>query len=476
MNRDLNVFFALSLTLAGVASSQDSTKAAVPLTEQVTNVQGQVDGLNEDYLATKATVDKLAHLKVSGYIQAQYQLAPDMDSAAASTGTVGAFAGGAFPTAKATPTAQNPALQIPQRLQLRRVRLKTTYDAGTSQYVMEFEARPSGVVLKDAEVILKEPWLNTFALKLGLQDRPFGFEIPYSSSMHEAPERTRVYQTVFKDEKDLGANLEINPSEQLGPLSYFNLKGGLFTGTAAYNGGTGDEIDSTMDIIGRVGFKLPLNDLNLAIDGGVSYYAGKTLALNDSLYQMAGTALVDSVGAFVKKKGQTFDRYVIGVDLQTYYTIPVIGDVLGGTSLRGEYLSGKTIGTLSGINASMPYGASTAGMAQRNFMGWYVSWIQNWGTMFQSVLKYDVYDPNTDVAGSDIGVAANGKLGVGDLKWTTLGLGLIYYWDSNVKLTAYYDMITNEKMNGAIAATSPSYPYTSDLKDNVFTLRAQVKF
>ncbi|MDB5048493.1 MAG: hypothetical protein JWO30_1564 [Fibrobacteres bacterium] len=445
MNKLMLLPFLLMAFGAAKAEEADTAKtqqAATP-DEAVTNLKGQVDGLNESYLETKGTVDKLAKLKVSGYIQAQWQHADTNGGAA------GAFAGGGF------------ASTSNQRFQLRRVRLKTTYDAGTSQYIMELEARPSGVALKDAEVILKEPWLNTFSLDLGLMDRPFGFEIPYSSSAHEAPERTRVYQTVFKDEKDLGVKVEINPTEKMGFLQYLNLKSGLYTGTAGYGGGTGDEIDSTVDFIGRAGFKAPFNDLNLAIDGGVSYYQGYILGVNDTMFTLSGTALAPSTGV----KNHLFDRDVMGGDMQIYYSIPVIGDVLGGTSIRGEYLAGKTIGTLG---ASQPYGASTSAMVERNFMGWYASWIQNWGSMFQSVIKFDVYDPNTDVEGSDVGVAANGKLSATDLQYTTLGMGLIYYWDANVKLTAYYDMITNEEASAGA--------FSKDLNDNVLTLRAQVKF
>ncbi|MEO7778615.1 MAG: hypothetical protein ABIY63_13870, partial [Fibrobacteria bacterium] len=252
-----------------------------------------------------------------------------------------------------------------------------------------------------------------------------------------------------------------NPTEKMGFLQYLNLKGGLYTGTSGYGGGTGDEIDSTMDFIGRAGFKVPFNDLNLAIDGGVSYYQGYVLGVNDSTYTLSGTSFNLGTGS----KNKTFDRNVMGADLQVYYSIPVIGDILGGTSLRGEYLSGKTIGTAGN---SQPYGASTTPMYERNFMGWYASWIQNWGNSIQSVVKYDEYDPNTDVEGSDIGVAANAKLSATDLQYSTLGLGLIYFWDANVKLTAYYDMITNEE-----ASTGA---FSKDLNDNVFTLRAQVKF
>ncbi len=423
-------------------SSKADATAAAP-SEEFTKLKGTVDGLNESFLETKATVDKLAKIKVGGYIQAQWQYADT------NGGTAGAFAGGGFHA------------NTNQRFQLRRVRLKTTYDAGTSQYVMELEARPSGVALKDAEVILKEPWLNTFSTTFGLMDRPFGFEIPYSSSAHEAPERTRMYQTLFKDEKDLGAKLEINPSEQMGFAQYLNFKGGLYTGTAGYGGGTGDEIDSTVDFSGRLGFKAPFNDINLAVDGGVSYYQGYLLGVNDTLYKLSGTAMNPTLGS----KNVTFDRNVLGGDLQLYYTIPVIGDMLGGTSIRGEFLQGKTIGS---AGKSEPYGANVSPMFERNFMGWYASWIQNWGSKLQSVIKFDVYDPNTDVTGSDVGVAANGKLSATDLQYSTLGLGLLYYWDSNVKLTAYYDIITNE--NAASGA------FASDQSDNVLTLRAQVKF
>jgi hypothetical protein len=320
------------------------------------------------------------------------------------------------------------------------------------------------VSLKDAEVILKEPWINTFMLDLGLQDRPFGFEVPYSSSAHEAPERARVNQIVFANEKDLGAALYVSPTEQMGFLQYLNLKGGLFTGTGGYNGGTGDEIDSVVDFIGRAGFKAPFNDLNLELDGGFSYYKGWFNTVNDTLYHMVGDALVPEIG----HKGKTEDRDVWGVDGQLYWALPGIGEYLGGTSIRGEYLAGKTIGTLANFSGSIPYGAATAAMADREFMGWYVSWIQNWGGKLQSVIKYDQYDPNTDVDGSDVGNAANGKLGQADLQYDTFGFGGIYYWDSNLRITAYYDIVMNEEASAGA--------FSKDIDDNVFTLRAQVKF
>jgi hypothetical protein len=99
--------------------------------------------------------------------------------------------------------------------------------------------------------------------------------------------------------------------------------------------------------------------------------------------------------------------------------------------------------------------------------------VQNIGNKVQGVVKYDVFDPNTQVAGADIGRPGT-NLNAADVKFSTLGLGLIYHWDENVKLTAYYDMVKNETINSAAPASLG--PYEKDLKDNIFTARVQVKF
>ena len=114
----------------------------------------------------------------------------------------------------------------------------------------------------------------------------------------------------------------------------------------------------------------------------------------------------------------------------------------------------------------------------RKFNGAYFYFLQNLGhSPWQAIVKYDWYDPNTDVEGDEIGKKAFGNTGSNtknttnstDLKYTTLGLGLAYRWDTNVKITAYYDMVKNE--------TSKNLNnWTNDVMDDVFTLRVQVKF
>jgi hypothetical protein len=89
-------------------------------------------------------------------------------------------------------------------------------------------------------------------------------------------------------------------------------------------------------------------------------------------------------------------------------------------------------------------------------------------------VKYDEFDPNSDVKGNDIGTARK-NLTATDIKYTTFGIGWIYHWDANVKFTFYYDMVTNETVNLA-TSSAPLIPFKEDIKDNVFTVRMQYKF
>ena len=83
----------------------------------------------------RTEVDVIKRIKISGYIQAQYQVT---DSA----GSRG-FAGGDFPTG------------VDKRFQLRRARLKVQYDSplndkgfSTSQYVFQIDATQNGLTIR----------------------------------------------------------------------------------------------------------------------------------------------------------------------------------------------------------------------------------------------------------------------------------------------------------------------------------------
>jgi hypothetical protein len=89
-------------------------------------------------------------------------------------------------------------------------------------------------------------------------------------------------------------------------------------------------------------------------------------------------------------------------------------------------------------------------------------------------VRYDVFDPNTEAEGNDIGRGARANLTAADIAYSTLGLGAVYHWNEWIKFHLYYDMVRNEEINAA--ATGGLAPFKNDLNDNVTTLRMQVKF
>lgn len=432
------LLFILSLVMvAGISAQEDSTKTTVDeLKAKIEELKGHVEGLNESYLETKATVDALKKIKLSGYIQAQFQSA-QIDG-------IPSFAGGNF------------SAGIHNRFLIRRGRLKVTYDNDITNYVLQIDATEKGLGLKDAYVLFKEPWLKSFGLKGGVFYRPFGFEISYSSSSRETPERSRMFQTLFPGERDLGVSVEYSPYTPYESfLGYFNFKGGVFAGN-----GINVEVDNKKDFIGRLGFSLPFYEENLAIDGGISMYVGGVkLAAGKSILTVSNAVL-----ATADTKTAYADRNYLGIDAQVYYALPVLGNF----TLRGEYISGKQPGG-STSSSSSPTALQTGDLYLRNFSGYYLNYVQNLGDKNQLVVKYDVYDPNTDVEGDQIGAVTAAKLGSGDIKYSTLGVGLVHYWDDNIKFVLYYDSVSNE-------TSSKLAGFNSDLRDNVVTFRIQYKF
>lgn len=384
----------------------------------------------------KSFLETLKKIKISGYIQSQFQIA-DQNG-------IHSFAGGDFPA------------NAKSRFNVRRGRIKFNYNNELTQYVLQIDATEKGVAIKDAYAQIREPWLKTFALTAGIFNRPFGFEIAYSSGSRESPERSRLFQTLFPGERDLGVQLDINPEKNAGLLHYFNLAAGLFAGN-----GPNPETDNGKDFIGRLGFKLPFNE-NFSVDGGVSGYLG-TIRKDDNnktfTYNGNSSTTVDSLSSYIK-------RDYAGADLQINLHTPYLGKM----ALRGEYIQGKNPGSFL---TNTPYKVGSGDVYLRNVYGYYLMYIQNIGENNQFVLKYDVFDPNSDVSPGEVNTIST--LSPADIKFSTLGLGWIYHWNNNVKFTLYYDMVSNEKVNKNLANTSLS-SFTSDQKDNVFTLRMQVKF
>jgi hypothetical protein len=293
--------------------------------------------------------------------------------------------------------------------------------------------------------------------------------------MLESPERSKIIGYLFPKEKDLGAMLEFAQEE--GPLSFLNIKAGV------YNGMTNilNENNDYKDIIGRVGFKAPFQELGLDIDGGVSGYSGKVTDADSTTTGRAYTINTTSHqwDLSTGNRGKTFDRQYFGGDIQLFYATPVIG----GTCIKGEYIQGKhptKVGSDDFYNNNPP--PTTDAVFNREIMGYYAYFIQNLDPAnLQLVVKYDYWDPNTKVDATDF-TNTTTTLTSGDIAYSTWGFGILYYlpWASNIRCMAYYEMPKNEKLTNVTDPKSLLFKYannnTSATNLNLMTLRVQVKF
>ena len=270
------LFCVFGILLASAGAIAQDTSGAVSR-EEFEEAETTLDGINETIAGIQSTLDLLKKIKISGYIQSQYQVAE-------SVGPVPSVAGGNFPS------------NVRSRFSVRRGRVKFAYANDLSQYVLQIDVTQNGVGIKDAYVAIIDPWVRTYGLTGGIFDRPFGFEIMYSSGLREMPERTRMYQTLFPGERELGAKIEILPQE--GSFSWFNLKAGVFNGVL----NTANENNRHKDFIGRAGVQFPFTEENLEIDGGFSVYSGKVTNTSKYVYT------VDESASPVALPGR-FDRH-----------------------------------------------------------------------------------------------------------------------------------------------------------------------
>lgn len=448
--RILSSFF-LSLLLSSAVAAQEEAADSIPVhpsvLEDVEQLKMHNESVNEILLEMKSYIDLSRKLKFSGYMQTQFQATNGTGNGAY---PIGGFSGGAFPA------------NVGSRFQVRRGRLKVQYenDITFSQYVLQVDVTQNGLGIKDAYINLKDPWTRDWNLRMGVFDRPFGFEVAYSSNMRETPERSRLAQTLFPGERELGAMIEFQPEFE--PWSNYNLKLGMFNGVLP----NGNENDNRKDLIGRAGVIVPFEEANAAVDGGVSFYYGSVRNTSKFLYSMSGGRF--AVDSTLTNNGKSSPRQYVGADLQVIYDIPAIG----GVSLRGEYIIGRQPGTAAANTFYNPSAAGTP-LYERRFSGYYVSLLQNIGTRHQLLVRYDVLDPNTEVEGNGIGAAGSATT-VGDIAYATVGVGYLFHLDENVKFTLYYEMPANEKVNAAAAGALA--PYTADVNDDVFTFRIQYRF
>lgn len=373
-------------------------------------------------------------IKLSGYIQTQFQYGE--------------------PYAELSVGAENSDLtKSYNRIGMRRGRIKLSYTKDIVEGVFQIDLTEKGIGLKDAYIKINDPFVKVVSIKAGVFNRPFGHEVPFSSSARESPERATIMQTLFPNERDMGGMLTFQlPNES--KWGTLKLEAGLFAGN-----GIKQEIDNKRDFIGHLSYKNN-NPLNFKYGFGASYYNGKVYQGTENLYKIQGKRFV--LDNSPENKGKFAKREYFGLDGQVHLLTQ-----LGTTQLKAEYLFGTQPGNEKNSKSPNSSSLPEKDTYLRSFQGGYFLLSQNIkNTPLTTIIKYDWYDPNTKVSKNDIG--QNG-VNVGDLTINTLGIGLLWKFNNDLLLRSYYDIVNNE--------TSAVFPgYQNDIKDNVFTMMLQYKF
>ena len=415
--KKLFAYSALTLALTAGAFAEE--------TPSLTDVKGQVDGMNEKILEMDGTLQKLAKLKVSGYMQVEFNKSEALKG-----------------------LASNPydsADYIKGRFRVRRSRLKFTYDEGSTSMVVQADYSNTGFEIKDAYLEFNEKWLNCFKMTAGIFNRP-NYEVEYSSSQRESMERSAVVAALYPKERDLGMMITATPED------WFKFQFAAFNNTFA-----GDLSQTTPNFgsepvyyMARITKSLKFDELG--IDFGAHVRMGNVVS--------NGTKLLESdqnTKDGVKKDinvDDTKSRTWFGGELQLYY------DFLGGMKLMGEYITGTDYNVFS---AAGPKTYATTTLRERKFSGFYAMFVKNIGDEFQFAAKYDSYNPNTKISDDKINTTS-------ELTKNTIGLGLHNYTFPNVRISLWYDMPKTKEVNNSYLGDF------KDPKDNLLTVRFQYKF
>ncbi len=423
------------------------------MTHQV-NAQRYLTDIDSSFFikdTVRPIVKRFENIIISGYMQPQFQVA-ESDGAPS-------FAGGNFS-------------QFSQsRFMLRRARVKVDYLLKTKKnfpqalFTFQIDATERGVIVRDMFIRLFEPKGNNFSMAAGLFARPFGFEVNLGSSSRETPERGRMSQILMPGERDLGVVFTFEPLNKNHKLKNFKLDAGFFNGQGVV--GTTD-FDDHKDFISRLILKPQRINKN-EFGAGLSFLRGGWKNGTKYVYNSGLSTSGDKifvVDSSVSNLDKASPRHYYGADVQFK-----IRHAWGATELRAEHWFGTqpgtatttlNPGTLPNLNGVL------LPTYVRHFNGSFFYFLQNIvNTKHQLLVKYDWYDPNIKVKKQEIGKAGT-NLTAADIKFSTLGAGYVYHFNTQTKIIFYYDIVTNEKTQIA--------GYITDIRDNIFTCRLQFRF
>lgn len=416
----LSVMVVITLSKGASAQEQDSIRA------RAEELKTTIEGMQTSIGTVQNDVADLKKFKVGGYIQLRF----DWDQS-----SISSVAG--VPLTKQTGNKNQIAY-------FRRARVKFDYDNTSSKYRLYLNAsRTTGVEILEAYA----DWLYAIPargfpialnMRLGQQNWAFGYEIEYSSSSRDFPERSLIENELFNGERDRGVNLNIAFPK------YVQMNIGVWQGTGI-KGDTKNPflwMDPTKkkDIIGRI--KVNYRSFYLGFSGYWGKYLDPGAAADPGVLRWTDTNHnngIDSgevaiVGVTTAKPSTMYNKMRTDIDAQAFLNILPFG----GTGLRGEYMF-----------------AHDKGLRKD---GWYLWLSQSLTTKFGGAVRYQTFDPNKD----------NVVTKVGDDKLNTVSVAFHYFWDTKTRITLAYD-INKEPGRSAAGASR-------EVKNNLFAMQWQFSF
>jgi hypothetical protein len=421
MYKIMKRFFAITLLTLISVYTYSQAQLTDSLKEVLDKHEGKLNALDERVLINETDLSKLNKLKISGYVQAQWLL-NDKDHV----------------------TVNEPT----NSFLIRRARIKFTYEALDGvKFVVQPDFSTGNLALKDAYAVVNIPKLKGWSIWAGQFNRT-NYEVEYSSSQREVLERSKVIRALYPGEREIGAKLEYK-GVTVPLLFQLMAMNGNFTGLQSV------DYDSKKDIMGRLVYSFKLPAAGIGIDLGPNFYYGHT-GIKYNTFISDENGKLDST---TYKGGDYLPKQWLGGEIQ------IFADILGGMSIKGEYVKGMNSSTsVSNQSSSASIATKRSDPSKvRNFSGYYLYLIKNVGPRNQFIFKYDFYDPNTTLSGD----AAKGEV-----NWKTYTLAWQYYLNDNIRISMQYEMPKYETN----ASRPDDYKDLTGAYGNTLGIRVQAKF
>ncbi len=426
------------------AASQPAPAATAPGTDSKAAQKPAAQEPAADKHADKSGIDLLAGIRISGYLQAQYESHQDSENQLQQGGA---------------------PLNL-DRFVLRRARVRVERIWKFSSVMVEFDANtvhgPSSFGVQHAEASLfyrgdnPESELPVAKLTMGLFDVPFGYELTESPKARPFMERSLASLAFFPAEPDLGVGLS-------GKVSFVKYA------VAVMNGEPKSEVtgfqlrdpNSQKDVVGRVGVDVPIGE-RFRVSGGVSaingygFYKGtdntKSVVVWTDLNEdgQINTGELQALPGTSGTVSQNFFRWAVGADLQIR-----MKSKLGMTQLYGELTAGSNMDR--GLFVADPVLTSI----DARELGYYIGLVQQVTPYGVVGLRYDYYNPNADFLDRQGGRIVPSTQDI--QTWSPL-VGVVL--PERAKLLFEYDFIRDY-----LARDKSGVP--ADRKNNVWTVRLQ---